>query len=51
MACPGGCVNGGGQPIQPSSVRSWIDLRVEGLRQYMKKIELCLLESPMKILK
>ncbi len=27
MGCPGGCVNGGGQPIQPSSVRSWIDLR------------------------
>ena len=29
MACPGGCVNGGGQPIQPSQVRSWIDLRKE----------------------
>jgi len=29
MACPGGCVNGGGQPIQPSEVRSWIDLRRE----------------------
>lgn len=29
MACPGGCVNGGGQPIQPSSVRSWLDLRAE----------------------
>ncbi|MDP4179866.1 MAG: NADH-dependent [FeFe] hydrogenase, group A6 [Bacillota bacterium] len=29
MACPGGCVNGGGQPIQPSNVRSWIDLRAE----------------------
>ena len=29
MACPGGCVNGGGQPIQPSFVRSWIDLRAE----------------------
>lgn len=29
MACPGGCVNGGGQPIQPSQVRSWIDLRTE----------------------
>jgi NADP-reducing hydrogenase subunit HndD len=29
MACPGGCVNGGGQPIQPSSVRSWTDLRSE----------------------
>ncbi len=29
MACPGGCVTGGGQPIQPSQVRSWIDLRTE----------------------
>ena len=29
MACPGGCVNGGGQPIQPASVRNFIDLRAE----------------------
>lgn len=29
MACPGGCVNGGGQPIQPSDVRSWVDVRAE----------------------
>lgn len=29
MACPGGCVNGGGQPIQPASVKNWIDLRTE----------------------
>ncbi|MCX7922155.1 MAG: NADH-dependent [FeFe] hydrogenase, group A6 [Clostridia bacterium] len=29
MGCPGGCVNGGGQPIQPSQVRSWVDLRTE----------------------
>lgn len=29
MGCPGGCVNGGGQPIQPSRVRSWVDLRSE----------------------
>ena len=29
MGCPGGCVNGGGQPIQPSTVRSWTDLRSE----------------------
>lgn len=29
MACPGGCVNGGGQPIQPASVRNYIDVRVE----------------------
>ena len=27
MACPGGCVNGGGQPIQPADVRMAIDLR------------------------
>ena len=26
MACPGGCVNGGGQPQQPSSVRNWTDI-------------------------
>ena len=29
MACPGGCVNCGGQIIQPSNVRSWVDLRAE----------------------
>jgi len=29
MACPGGCVNGGGQPIQPAGVRNVIDLRAE----------------------
>ena len=27
MACPGGCVNGGGQPTQPASVRNFIDLK------------------------
>ncbi len=27
MACPGGCVNGGGQPIQPASVRNNVDLK------------------------
>ena len=30
MACPGGCVNGGGQPVQPASVRNFVDLK--GLR-------------------
>ncbi|MBC8536147.1 NADH-dependent [FeFe] hydrogenase, group A6 [Feifania hominis] len=29
MACPGGCVNGGGQPIQPSRVTNFLDLRAE----------------------
>lgn len=29
MACPGGCVNGGGQPIVPSSVRMDADIRAE----------------------
>lgn len=27
MACPGGCVNGGGQPHQPASVRNFTDIR------------------------
>ena len=26
MACPGGCVNGGGQPVQPMWVRNEVDL-------------------------
>ncbi len=29
MCCPGGCVNGGGQPIQPASVRNFEDIRKE----------------------
>ena len=29
MACPGGCVNGGGQPIQPQHVRDTVDLKAE----------------------
>ncbi len=29
MACPGGCVNGGGQPQQPMSIRNFTDLRSE----------------------
>ena len=27
MAFPGGCVNGGGQPVQPASVRNFVDLK------------------------
>ena len=29
MCCPGGCVNGGGQPIQPSSVRMNVDIKAK----------------------
>ena len=29
MACPGGCVNGGGQPQVPASVRNFVDIRAE----------------------
>ena len=29
MACPGGCINGGGQPLQPADQRNWIDLKAE----------------------
>ena len=27
MACPGGCINGGGQPVQFAHVRNFVDLR------------------------
>ena len=29
MACPGGCVNGGGQPIVPSNIKNFIDVRAK----------------------
>jgi len=29
MCCPGGCINGGGQPVQPASVRNNVDLKVK----------------------
>ncbi len=29
MGCPGGCVNGGGQPIVSAQVRNWTDIRAE----------------------
>ncbi|MBN2852875.1 MAG: iron hydrogenase small subunit [Clostridia bacterium] len=46
MACPGGCVNGGGQPIQPSSVRSKIDLRAERAKAiYSEDMRLSLRKS------
>ena len=27
MACPGGCINGGGQPLQHDAVRNFVDLK------------------------
>ena len=29
MGCPGGCVNGGGQPVVSSAVRNWTDIRAQ----------------------
>ena len=29
MCCPGGCINGGGQPVQPASVRNFVDLKAK----------------------
>lgn len=29
MGCSGGCVNGGGQPQQPASIRNFVDIRAE----------------------
>lgn len=28
MCCPGGCINGGGQPVQPASVKNFTDLKI-----------------------
>ncbi len=43
MGCPGGCVNGGGQPIQPQYVRDTVDLksvRAKALYDQDKEMEL-----------
>lgn len=37
MACPGGCVNGGGQPLQLSDVRNWVDIREERAKGLYKE--------------
>lgn len=40
MACPGGCINGGGQPVQSDSVRNYVnlkELRSKSLYDYDKK--------------
>lgn len=29
MGCPGGCINGGGQPVQPAAVRNFVDLKTK----------------------
>ena len=50
MACPGGCINGGGQPLQSDSVRNYVDyksLRAKALYDYDKNCEYrCSDESP-----
>lgn len=43
MACPGGCINGGGQPVQSDSVRNYTDLktlRAKALYDADKKMKL-----------
>jgi NADP-reducing hydrogenase subunit HndD len=37
MACPGGCVNGGGQPLHSATVRSFTDLRALRARSLYKQ--------------
>ena len=58
MACPGGCIMGGGQPIKSSKVRAEVDvrkLRADALysideRIYIQLMKEVLLENHMKIL-
>lgn len=46
MACPGGCVCGGGQPIQPSHIASWTDLKKERAKAlYTEDVNLGLRKS------
>ena len=43
MACPGGCINGGGQPYQPDTVRNNVDLkaiRAKALYDFDKETDL-----------
>ena len=35
MGCPGGCVNGGGQPQQPANIRNFTDIRAERAKVFM----------------
>ena len=37
MCCPGGCVNGGGQPIQPGILRNFVDIRAERAKALYSK--------------
>ena len=50
MACPGGCINGGGQPIRSDSVSNYVDykaLRSKALYDYDANAEYrCCEESP-----
>ncbi len=46
MACPGGCVNGGGQPTQPASIRNNVDLKgIRGAALYQEDAGLPLRKS------
>lgn len=51
MACPGGCINGGGQPVQSDSIRNYVDLktiRAKALYDYDTKSKYrCSEENPM----
>ena len=39
MCCPGGCVNGGGQPYQPADVRGHVDLKALRAKALYKQDE------------
>jgi NADP-reducing hydrogenase subunit HndD len=37
MGCPGGCINGGGQPVQPMNVRNFTDLKTARAKALYEK--------------
>lgn len=50
MACSGGCVNGGGQPIVPSRLKWILMSERSAQKRYIRKTETARLERAMKIL-
>ena len=38
MGCPGGCVNGGGQPLQPASVRNFVTKVLSSLNSFFSTL-------------
>ncbi len=48
MSCPGGCVNGGGQPQVPYGIRNFVDIRAERAKVLYNLMQRTCCASPMR---